>query len=246
MTDDSMGQQLTDEQYWDLLAGMLDREPIETLAPKVAAWRLEPTTNRLKRFRDQAIRLGRRLNKGNIRVETRSHNLRTEPAMWARFWSSLVHAIRNAVDHGLETPEERRAAGKPEFGKIFLATECRRDRFVVSIGDDGRGIDWQRIAELANEKGLPSDSREDLIAAMFFDGLSTNDEITETSGRGVGMAALHEACMDLGGNIEVKSEPGVGTTFEFVFPLLATAPQTNELLVDHGIEVDMRSLIAAH
>jgi two-component system chemotaxis sensor kinase CheA len=133
------------------------------------------------------------------------------------FWSALVHAVNNAVDHGIEDPETRKARGKPEAGNLWMLA-CREGTdLVISLRDDGKGIDWKRLAEKGAERGLPNSTKAELIDVMCADGVSTRDNVTGTSGRGVGLAALREAVISLGGQLDVESEQGKGTTFLFRF-----------------------------
>ena len=101
---------------------------------------------------------------------------------------------------------------------MWLAAEESDDAVVISLRDDGRGIDWNRVKEKARAAGLPHASREELVTALFADGLSTKDTADVVSGRGVGMGAVREAAAALGGLIEVTSEPNQGTTLTFRFP----------------------------
>ncbi|MCC9604008.1 Hpt domain-containing protein [Stieleria sp. JC731] len=236
-TDDEY--RLTDDQYNQLLLRILNREPAENLAPLVAAWKLEPTDVRLKRIATQAKRMAKQLEKGNIDVLVRSGSLRTEPKHWSPFWSALVHAIRNAVDHGLEQVEDRQLMGKSDFGTIILETAIKDERFVVSISDDGKGIDWDRVAKLAQDRALPFQTDDDLVNALFATGLSTSKTVTSISGRGIGMGALRQATESLGGSIEVESRKGEGTCYRFIFPADAMAPETCQLLASHGIDLDL-------
>ncbi len=155
---------------------------------------------------------------------------------WSNFWSAFVHVVRNAVDHGLETPADRLALGKPESGRIDVATIINKNRFEIVITDDGRGIDWQRIGEAAQAKGLPCSTPEELVAALFADGVSTAKEVTSISGRGVGMAAVKASCENLGGKIHVESDFGKSTTFRFSFPIESMAPAASELLMLNEIQ----------
>ena len=95
--------------------------------------------------------------------------------------------------------------------------------FLIKVSDNGRGIDWRRLSEKAAQNGLPCSSRQDLEQALFMDGISTKDVISEISGRGVGMAAVLQATTALGGHIAIDSKPGHGTTFTFTFPSAALA-----------------------
>lgn len=137
----------------------------------------------------------------------------------------LAHIVRNMVDHGIEGPEERRAAGKPDEGVITLRAFHEASRIVVEACDDGRGIDTGRLRRKAAEKGLlgPGDAERlteaEAVNLVFLSGLSTADTVTETSGRGVGMDAVKSAVEIMKGVIEIDSSPGRGVTFRLRLPL---------------------------
>jgi two-component system chemotaxis sensor kinase CheA len=179
--------------------------------------RLEPTQLRLARLAEQTIALGKRVGKA-VGVHTESNQVRLKADEWSSFWSASIHLLRNSVDHGIETIEERRALGKPETGRIELRTRLGRECFSVEFSDDGRGIDWAAVKAQACRLGLAASSHEELVAALFADGLSTRQQASELSGRGVGLAAVKQACRELGGDIEIESVVGAGTTFRFVWP----------------------------
>ncbi len=210
--------EIDDEEYAGILRDLVNGAPRETLARRIADWRLEPTKRRLDRIAEQAQRIANRLNKGEIALEVEDNDLRLAPERWAPFWSSFVHVVRNAVDHGLESADERERSGKPARGLLRVATRMETDTFVISLTDDGRGIDWNRVAERARAAGLPIAGARSLEAALFQDGVTTASEVTEFSGRGVGMAAVKSACTARGGEIRVHSAPGEGTCVEFRFP----------------------------
>ncbi|MCA9518509.1 MAG: Hpt domain-containing protein [Myxococcales bacterium] len=211
--------ELDETDYEALLDAVVAGRPTRELEALIRGWRLEPTERRLSRFAEQARALAERIGKGDLDIATAPHGIRLDPARWSRFWQSFVHVVRNAVDHGVEDADARTAAGKPEQGRLELATFTAGDELVVQLTDDGRGVDWERIAERARALGLPTDSEEALHAAMFTDGVTTRDAASLISGRGVGMSAVAEACKALGGAVEVASRPGVGTTVRFRFPL---------------------------
>ncbi len=181
-------------------------------------WSLEPAQKRLVRFGDQAKELAKRLNKGDIRVLVESNNLRLHETILPEFWAAFTHLIRNAIDHGIESPAERAEARKSAVGTLQLRTLLRGDEFVVEIEDDGRGINWKKLAEKAKAAGLRTETRADLVDALFASGVSTRDEANEISGRGVGMSAVRVACESSGGKVRIQSEPGEGTRFQFVWP----------------------------
>jgi two-component system chemotaxis sensor kinase CheA len=144
--------------------------------------------------------------------------MRLDHRRWAGFWAAFIHAVRNALDHGIERAEERATLGKRQAGTLALRTFEEKDRFVVEISDDGRGIDWSRIAERARSAGLPASTPSDLERALFVDGISTAASVTDVSGRGVGMGALLSATETLGGKLSIESARNKGTTMRFTFP----------------------------
>jgi len=133
----------------------------------------------------------------------------------------LVHLIRNAADHGIESREERIAQGKNPKGTIKLIAYQEGNKVVIKVSDDGKGIDPERIRESADRKGIPTDglNKSELIQLIFNQGFSTNTEVTNISGRGVGMDVVRSKITSLGGNIEVDSVIGQGTSFEIKLPL---------------------------
>lgn len=189
------------------------------LRQMLAAWRLERVGDRFERIGEQARALAHRLDK-EVLVRGDAGGLRLAPGAMASFWASFGHAVRNAISHGIESPEERVAAGKPEAGQIDLRASRSGDglQVEIEIHDDGRGIDWDAVRAKARSLGLPAETPADLHAALFQDGLSTRDEVDDVSGRGVGMGALRAECERLGGRIAVASPRGAGTTVSFTFP----------------------------
>jgi two-component system, chemotaxis family, sensor kinase CheA len=188
-------------------------------------WRNARTATNFERMAEQAERLGERIGK-QLRVVIDHNDVRLDPERFAALWSSMVHAVRNAVDHGLETVSEREAAGKPGTARLELSSRLEGALAILEIRDDGRGIDWDKVRLRAQEHNLPHATAADLEAAIFSDGVSTKDEISEVSGRGVGMGALKQICEELGGRIEVSTERGRGTCFTLKVPALANPTQT--------------------
>lgn len=234
-SDENTELSLDGDEYKALLLGILNAESKDVLATRVAAWKLEPTRRRLERIAEQTRQLASRLNKGGVRVEIEDGGLRTDPETWSDFWSSIVHVVRNAVDHGLEERDARVNAGKSEAGTVRLKTALAESAYVISVTDDGRGINWNKIRSIAEQRGLPATTQNDLVDAIFADGLSTSESVSDISGRGVGMAAVKAACEALGGRIEIDTEEGRGTRFRFIFRQEAMAPETVKLLRDHGV-----------
>jgi chemotaxis protein histidine kinase CheA len=180
-----------------------------------------------------AAALAGRLGKGEIEVEIQAHGVRLAPKAWAGFWTDLVHVVRNAVDHGLDTPAERERAGKAGRPKLRFSIAVLQRKLVVEIEDDGRGIHWEAVKSAAVKLGLPSATEEDLVCAMFASGVSTSAEVTTISGRGIGLSAVRQQVNDLGGHISVVSRPKQGACFRFTFPLPDVGPRFGvEILED--------------
>lgn len=216
--------ELDDEEYEALETAVRAGESGPALLRRVRGLRLEATSKRLRHFEEQAKRIAERLDKGSVKVKVEAHDVRLDHARWAGFWAAFVHAVRNAIDHGIETPDERLASGKEESGTLALRTFADKDQLVVEIADDGRGIDWGRVAKRAAAAGLPATTPSDLERAIFVDGITTAAEVTDMSGRGVGMGALLDATRELGGEIAIKSTLQMGTTVRFTFPAGAARP----------------------
>ncbi len=143
----------------------------------------------------------------------------------------MIHLIRNAADHGIESPDDRAAAGKPRQGTITLDAFHRGSSIVVRVSDDGKGLDADRIRAKAVEKGfVPAAdaelmTRQQIYQLIWLPGLSTAEKVTDVSGRGVGMDIVRSKIAELSGAVEVESEPGRGTTFTIKLPLtLAVLP----------------------
>ncbi|MDF2182575.1 chemotaxis protein CheA [Neptuniibacter sp. CAU 1671] len=135
----------------------------------------------------------------------------------------MVHLIRNSLDHGLETPDERRAAGKPETGRVELNAYHQGGYIIIDIIDDGRGLNTQKIYQKAVEKGLINPdvamSDQEINDLIFRPGFSTADAVSDLSGRGVGMDVVRRNIESLGGHVSLNSEPGMGSTFSVKLPL---------------------------
>jgi HPt (histidine-containing phosphotransfer) domain-containing protein len=187
------------------------------LIDTIARWRHEPVRQRLEQLAQLADRLAARLEK-EVETVVSDSDVRLPAERLGPFWGALVHVVRNAMDHGIEAPGDRRAAGKAARGRVELRAASTEGGFEITVADDGAGIDWKGLAEKAAARGLPHQSRDELIEALFQDGVSTSAEVTELSGRGVGMGAVRAAVSDLGGRVRVRSTPGAGTEWAFWFP----------------------------
>ncbi|UCE79688.1 MAG: chemotaxis protein CheA [Nitrospiraceae bacterium] len=135
----------------------------------------------------------------------------------------LMHIIRNAIDHGIETPDERKKKGKEESGTIILKAYQKGNHVIVEIGDDGKGIDVERVRNKAIEKKLIDDDveldKKEIIDFIFMPGFSTKQKVSEVSGRGVGMDVVKEKLSELGGFADLDTQKDVGTTFMVTIPI---------------------------
>ena len=166
----------------------------------------------------------------------------------------LMHMIRNAVDHGLELPEQRQAAGKSAQGQLQLTFRLDHDLIRVTCSDDGSGIDHEKVQQVAQQRGLIDADRalesRDIERLILLPGFSTRDEITQLSGRGVGMDVVHQQIMRLQGNLDIRSETGQGTTLFLSMPasslmiktLLVKVGRQIYALASHGLEQSLISL----
>ncbi len=218
--------------HWGRVAGALEQmiaarpnlgdRTREGSPPSSRARFLESTKTTFDRIARQAGDLATRLKK-DVDVVVEDNGVSVDSRQWAGFWPAFVHGIRNALDHGLESRDERLARGKSVRGRLTLRSSRMPDGLCVEIADDGRGIDWDLVRRRAEDAGLATDTREALEAALFADGFSTASEITDISGRGIGLAALREATKRMGGELHVDSSLGRGTTMRMVFTTEASA-----------------------
>jgi hypothetical protein len=205
--------------YEALLETLAAHDP--ALHASVEKWAWEPIGAHLNRLAEQARVLSMRLHQRELDVVVEEDGTRLPPGKWSPFWAASAHFIRNAIDHGIEAPSDRVASGKAPIGKLSLLAQKRESDLVFDVVDDGRGIDWDRVRARAHERGLPVATNDDLERALFADGVTTRDSVTETSGRGVGMSAILESCQSLGGRLRIESVEGQGTRIHFAIPLSA-------------------------
>ena len=162
-----------------------------------------------------------------VEVEILGAELELDRSILDRLSDPLLHLVRNAVDHGIETGPFRRAAGKSEVGRLVIEARREKDAIAIDVRDDGRGIDLASVLARAVEAGLlHPDLAEDLPAEevaefVFRPGLSTADAVSDISGRGVGMDAVRATIESLGGAVELRTEAGVGTTTTLIVPITA-------------------------
>jgi two-component system chemotaxis sensor kinase CheA len=159
----------------------------------------------------------------SVRLVTEGEATEIDKTMIERLSDPLTHMIRNAVDHGLETPEKRKAAGKAAEGTVILTACHRSGRVVIEIRDDGAGIDRAKVQARAEERGLIPPglamTEAEIDNLLFLPGFSTADQVSKLSGRGVGMDVVRNAINALGGRIGIASEQGRGTAFTISLPL---------------------------
>ena len=158
-----------------------------------------------------------------VRLVTEGEATEVDKTVIERLADPLTHMIRNAIDHGLESPERRAEAGKPAEGVVRLTAAHRSGRIVIEVADDGGGINRPRVKAIAVERGLIAPdaalSDEEIDNLIFMPGFSTASEVSDISGRGVGMDVVRRSIQALGGRISITSRPGKGSTFTMSLPL---------------------------
>jgi two-component system chemotaxis sensor kinase CheA len=203
---------------------------------QVVRVRMFPLEGTFRRFQRMARDLALQQNK-QIKVILTGLDTELDKEVIEHVTDPLKHLVRNCIDHGLETPEERQAKGKPPTGNVEFKAYQRAGRVFVEIRDDGRGIDMAGIQREALERGwigpgqVPSE--DDLLDFLFKPGFSTRSEVTAISGRGVGMDVVKTQLDQLGGTIETHTEKDKGTTFILCLPLISALMQVLHVMV-HG------------
>jgi len=159
----------------------------------------------------------------SVRLVTEGEGCEVDKTVIERLADPLTHMIRNAIDHGLEKPEDRVAAGKPEQGIVRMTAAHRSGRVIIEVSDDGAGINRARVREIAVKKGLVEANAQlsdgEIDDLIFHPGFSTANSISDVSGRGVGMDVVKRSIQALGGRISISSKPGRGTVFTLSLPL---------------------------
>lgn len=202
----------------------------EELQDTIRQVRMIPVQVVFQRFprlvRDLSSRLGKQ-----VRLVLEGESAEADKHILEGLAEPLVHLVRNSLDHGLEAPDDRVAAGKPTTGTLILRAVQGADRLVITVRDDGRGIDPARIRRKVRERALMDedalaqlDDRE-VTQLVFLPGFSTAETVSDLSGRGVGMDAVRDAITRLGGTLQLESAPGAGTTMTLSLPLSLTVSQ---------------------
>jgi two-component system sensor histidine kinase and response regulator WspE len=207
----------------------------DRLYNEVIASRMRPFGDGVHGFPRMVRDLARQLDR-NVGFEIHGRMTPVDRDILEKLEAPLTHLLRNAVDHGMEPPTERLAQGKSEQGRLLLEAEHRGGMLHISIADDGRGIDPEGIRRKVVERGLASESMAEgmttpeLLEFMFLPGFSTAGEVTEISGRGVGLDVVHAMVREVGGHVQVDSTLGQGTVFHLELPLTLSVLRT--LLVE--------------
>lgn len=218
--------------HMDRVVGELKRRALELRTTPL----LRIMENLPRLAREVALRSGK-----SVDVELRGAELELDRSILDRLYDPLVHVVRNAVDHGLETPEVRRAAGKPETGRLVVEAVREKDAIRISVRDDGAGIDVDAVRARAVALGvlhpdlagdLPAD---EVLQLVFRPGLSTARAVSDISGRGVGMDAVRATLESLGGEVRLASRRGAGTEVSLRVPIAAAVQRV--LLVGLGREM---------
>jgi len=184
----------------------------------------------------------------HTRLEVSGESTELDKTVIEKLGEPLTHLIRNAVDHGIESAEERIAAGKPAEGTVSLSAEHRSGRIHIRIADDGKGIDQARVLAKAIEKGIVAPdaqlTREEIDLLIFAPGFSTAQTVSNISGRGVGMDVVRQSVKELGGRIAIESEPGKGTAFVLTLPLTLAISEGMIINVgDQALVVPLASVV---
>jgi len=215
-----------DDVYQKLLyerLEILDRN-IRELQEAVMSIRMVPMESIYQKLpkiiRDIAKKVGKK-----VRFQAYGGNVEIDKLMIEALMDPLTHILRNAIDHGIEPEEERIKAGKPPEGRITISATQESGQIIITIEDDGRGIDLDKVVKKAIEKGIIDEyeaeklSDEEKAMLIFSPGLSTAEKVSDISGRGVGMDVVMNNITSIGGSIKVKTQKGVGTKFIIILPL---------------------------
>jgi two-component system chemotaxis sensor kinase CheA len=220
-------------------------DAMAALSRQIGELQEEILSSRMVQARDifdrfpRLVRDGARALGKEIDLVMRGQDIELDRAVLDGIGEPIVHLLRNAIDHGIETPSERALAGKPPRGRLELSAERDRTAVLIRVSDDGRGVDHQRVIERARELHLIEPDVDELSDELLFrliarPGFSTAKAVTDVSGRGVGVDAVHARVRSLGGSVEMRTVPGEGTTMTLRLPL--TLAIMRALLIASGAE----------
>ena len=219
----------TIEELLDSITGM--SRTVSDLQDAVMKLRMQPVKKVFSKFPRIVRDLAKKLNK-KVNLVLEGEDTEIDRSILDKLEDPMIHLVRNAIDHGIEPPEERIKAGKPEVGTVKLIAYQEGDRIIIAIEDDGRGINVEKVKQKAVEKGLitPEQAKnmsdKEAFELLFMPGFSTADQVSDVSGRGVGMDVVASTIHALRGTIEVESEPGEGTKFIMKLPLTVAIIRT--------------------
>ncbi|RIX98833.1 chemotaxis protein CheA [Aureimonas flava] len=232
----------------DIAIGLDELEQLtREMQDSVMAIRAQPVKSVFQKLPRLVREVAERTGK-SVRLVTEGEYTEVDKTVIERLSDPLTHMIRNAIDHGLESPEGRAAAGKPAEGVVRVAAMHRSGRIVIEISDDGAGINRKAVFDIAVSKGLvPADAQlsdDELDNLVFLPGFSTKKEVSELSGRGVGMDVVKRSIQALGGRVSITSRPGKGSLFSMSLPL--TLAVLDGMIVscgEHTLVVPMTAII---
>jgi two-component system chemotaxis sensor kinase CheA len=205
------------------IAGNIDRLTAD-LQDLVMQVRMVPVSQVFDRFprlvRDLSIKKGKKID-----LEMEGREIEVDRTVLDEIGEPLIHLLRNSIDHGIENPDERKRSGKSETGVVRLSAQRKGDNVIIEVDDNGAGIDPERVKQSAVQKGFVSQAeaekmnKDQLINLVFLPGLSTAKEVSETSGRGVGMDVVKTKVASLGGTVHLETQVGTGTRVTIKLPL---------------------------
>ncbi len=208
--------EIDERQYSALTEAIAHGVPKAEIALMLRTWRLESLRERLDRVAEQLSGVASRLGKGQVAVQVTAADVYIGRDELSEFWAAFAHVVRNAAVHGLHAPAQARSHdGQPDFD---LRAGIERDRLYVELADRGPGIDWEGVKSRATARGIPHATPADLEEALFADGMSTGESVSDVSGRGVGLSAVRAACRKQRGDVHVDTRAGRGTSFRFSWP----------------------------
>ena len=232
----------------NIAMGLDDLEHLtRDIQDSVMAIRAQPVKSVFQRM-PRLVREVAAMTGKQVRLVTEGEGTEVDKTVIERLTDPITHMIRNAIDHGLERPEVRVAAGKGPEGTVRLSAAHRSGRIVIEVSDDGKGIDRPRVRQIAIDKGLievdSNLSDEDVDNLIFMPGFSTASSVSDISGRGVGMDVVKRSIQGLGGRIAITSRPGQGSTFTLSLPLtLAVLDGMVVSVCDHTLVAPLTAII---